>query len=807
MTSSTASPRRGGWARLSLRDKGLLMVALPIVVMLAGLAVLAVSERQLRHAEERVAHTLEVRMELFQLGMVVRDTDAAVAAGLLTGNAELLKAAEAAPAKVSQRLARLRGLVSDKREQVDRVERMRPLLSARLEVLRQAARLRPAGQPDPPALPPELLTRAAELEGRINAIFDEMEAVEGRLLEQRSGQAESTQRRLLLVGFLAGFGGVAGAIAAMLVFTRGVVRGVRRVETIACRIEQREELPPRRGGDDELGRLERTLHSTAARLADQDDALRREADWNASFVAVQQAVIEAKEVEQAASRAAATAVDLLGAAGCAVDLLEDGYLVCRSAVGDLADRAGQRVPVADSRANAVVALGDTLHLDDDEDGGRRSTLIVPLRHDDSVVGTFTVTSVPGQVMAPREVRAVELLAGLLGVTAGRAQVQAALAAARDAADDANRAKSEFLSRMSHELRTPLNAILGFGQLLQLDGLSSVQQESVEQIMRGGRHLLDLINEVLDISRIESGTMRLSVEPVDVGEVLDDCLHLVSTLAADAAVTLGDTPPEARGVTVAADRQRLKQALLNLLANAIKYNRPNGRAEVACETAAGRVRLHVADTGIGIAPDHLDRQFAPFDRLGAPSAGEGSGLGRARAKRLVEAMGGSLEVDTSRDDGTTFTIELRMAARGEAPASAEPMETRRTAPPIDAAATLLYVEDNALNVRLLERILATRPQVRLLTAATGEGGIDAAVRDRPDVILLDLHLPDMDGRQVLDRLKQDDRTAAIPVVVVSADATDARRRRLVEDGAVEYLTKPLDVADFLAVVDRLVQPAP
>ncbi|MDQ3758005.1 MAG: ATP-binding protein, partial [Actinomycetota bacterium] len=385
-----------------------------------------------------------------------------------------------------------------------------------------------------------------------------------------------------------------------------------------------------------------------------------------------------------------------------------------------------------------------------------------------------------------------------------AQAQAALAAARDGADAANRAKSDFLSRMSHELRTPLNAILGFGQLLQLDGLTPDQQDSVDQILRGGRHLLDLINEVLDISRIESGRMRLSVEPVNLAEVLDDCLDLVRPLAVAASVDIAHTtPPECR-VHVAADKQRLKQALLNLLANAIKYNRPQGRAWVACESVGNRVRVHVADTGIGIAAHELDRLFVPFERLNGAvaKAVEGTGLGLALAKRLVEAMGGTLEVDAGRDDGTTFTIELQAASPDGAVASPDGEFGSSFEPANSTEATVLYVEDNASNVRLVERILVTRPKVRLVTASNGTAGLEAAFQHHPDIVLLDLHLPDGDGRDVLRRLKGDARTASTPVVIISADATEVQRSGLIQAGAVDYLTKPLDVGTFLDLVDRL-----
>ncbi|MDQ3756914.1 MAG: CHASE3 domain-containing protein, partial [Actinomycetota bacterium] len=385
-------------------------MTLPVVVMLLGLAVLAVSERQLRSAEESVTHTHEVRTEIFRLAIVVRDTDAAVAAGLLTGDPRLLGSIDAARPAVSERLQRLRALVHDMDEQVGRVDRLEPLLKERLNVLGEAARLRTSTEGGPPQVPPELLRRTAELEGQIRPLLDEMEAVELRLLEQRTERAEATRHRQLMAGLLAGLGGVAGAVAAVVMFSRGVVRAVRRVEDTACRIEQRAELPPLgSAGEDEVGRLERTLRSTAARLADQEEAARRETLWLASFVAVQQAVIGSTEIEEASSRASAAAVELLGGAGCTVELIEGGELVCCTASGELADQVGRRTPLTDSPAAPVVESGELVRLESETTRGRPA-LVAPLQHDGHVLGAFTVTAGLDRSLSPRDANALELLA-------------------------------------------------------------------------------------------------------------------------------------------------------------------------------------------------------------------------------------------------------------------------------------------------------------------------------------------------------------------------------------------------------------
>jgi PAS domain S-box-containing protein len=388
--------------------------------------------------------------------------------------------------------------------------------------------------------------------------------------------------------------------------------------------------------------------------------------------------------------------------------------------------------------------------------------------------------------------------------------EAALNQARQEADRANRAKSEFLSRMSHELRTPLNAILGFGQLLQREDLSERQRESADQVLRGGRHLLGLINEILDISRIETGSLALSREAVNVHELLKETIDLTRPLAAERELRIEAPSPEGCSGTVRADRQRLRQVLLNLASNAVKYNRHGGKIEFACQAAAdGRVRVLVRDTGPGIPADKLDRLFTPFDRLGAELTDiQGTGMGLALSKQLLEAMGGTLTADSIEGQGSTFTIEL---ARAEDPLShyeqasaAQP--TRVQHPGSGSERTVLYVEDNPSNLRLVERVLAERGGVRLLTATHGQPVQDLVRQHRPDLVLLDQHLPDIGGEEVLRRLQADPESAAVPVVVVSADATAGQIQRLLAAGASQYLTKPLDVSQFLAVVDQLLHAA-
>ncbi|MDQ3958152.1 MAG: ATP-binding protein, partial [Actinomycetota bacterium] len=390
----------------------------------------------------------------------------------------------------------------------------------------------------------------------------------------------------------------------------------------------------------------------------------------------------------------------------------------------------------------------------------------------------------------------------------RREAEADVIRSRDEADRANVAKSEFLSRMSHELRTPLNAILGFAQLLEMDDLRPDQRDGVKHIVEGGEHLLNLINEVLDISRIETGRLSISVEPVAIGPLIDESVALVRPMAAAEGITIRCTAvPQLGREHVLADRQRLKQIVLNLLSNGIKYNRTDGSVELLVSRTEDGVRLEVRDTGPGLTEDQLANLFTPFERLGAETTDvEGTGLGLALSKRLAEAMGARIAVSSRVGEGSAFCVDL---VRTDAPAT-DPARAPRADPAEPRAgvqiATVLYVEDNPSNVQLVESILGRRPHIRLITAMQGRAGIDLAREHRPDVVLLDLNLPDVEGDEVLRILRADPRTSSIPVIMLSADATPRQIERLKSDGAFDYITKPIDVRRFLHVVDKTLEDA-
>ena len=368
---------------------------------------------------------------------------------------------------------------------------------------------------------------------------------------------------------------------------------------------------------------------------------------------------------------------------------------------------------------------------------------------------------------------------------------------------ANSAKDEFLSRMSHELRAPLTGVSGFSDLLVRADVGTDQKEWARLIRSASQHLGRLIDDVLDISRIAGGQLPLTLEPVALGPLLFDALELLRPLAARNDITLEPITGVAGHGYAFADSRRLKPVVINLVVNAIKYNRKGGSVEVTVGAGAnGRVRITVSDTGRGIDANSLARLFTPFERLEAAASGiDGVGLGLALSRNLIEAMDGSIAVTSAVGVGSTFAVEF---ARGDeialdAPTDAPAMVIR----PYDGDRRVLYTEDTLANVRLIEAILAARPSVTLLPAMQGQVGLDLAREHLPDLVLLDIHLPDIDGHEVLARLQADETTREIPVVILSADATEAQSERLLADGARAYITKPIDVAGLLETVDGLI----
>ncbi|WP_306600328.1 PAS domain-containing sensor histidine kinase [Geothrix sp. 21YS21S-2] len=377
--------------------------------------------------------------------------------------------------------------------------------------------------------------------------------------------------------------------------------------------------------------------------------------------------------------------------------------------------------------------------------------------------------------------------------------------AKVVAEKANLAKSEFLSGMSHELRSPLNAILGFAQLMDSaqPPPSDSQKASLKQILNAGWYLLRLINEILDLAVVESGKLSISVEPVSLSEVLAECQAMIAPQAGKRDLRLEfeelDTPR-----FVLADRVRLKQVVLNFLSNAIKYNRPGGTVTVASSVLpSGRVRIGIQDTGAGLPPAMVEQLFQAFNRLGhEDGAEEGTGIGLVMSKVLVELMGGEVGVDSVEGVGSTFWFELKgtPAPRMPAEGARQRPAARPRAPRGSALRTVLYVEDNAANLELVQELVARRPDLHLLTADEGQLGVDLAREHLPEVILMDINLPGISGTEALALLREDPATAHIPVLAISANAMVSDVRAGLDLGFFRYLTKPINVQQFMEALD-------
>lgn len=396
----------------------------------------------------------------------------------------------------------------------------------------------------------------------------------------------------------------------------------------------------------------------------------------------------------------------------------------------------------------------------------------------------------------------------LQIRRARAETQEQLAEAKNQAEKASKAKTEFLSSMSHELRTPMNAVLGFAQLMQLNPqvpLHPKQADSVEQILKGGNHLLELINEVLDLSRIESGRVNLNMEDIDPHEVLEDCVHYITPLAHARGLNLDVHIPQEKELSIHTDPTRFRQVLLNLLSNAVKYNVDGGTVTLSVNRdLPGKVRFYVNDTGPGIPPEKCEEIFEPFARLGAESTEvEGTGIGLTISRKLTELMGGQVDFESTLNEGSKFWVDMPGCAFEAVSVDVKPAQPSLPNLP-DGTHTILYVEDNPDNLNLMQQVIDMVDHSTLISAHTGELGVEMAEIHMPDVILMDINLPGISGIEVLHRLRNTVATQDIPVIAVSADAMAEDVRRGMAEGFDAYLTKPINLGEVVEHISQALE---
>lgn len=731
----------------------LLAVCLPFAAVVVLTTVTLVVRQHALDAREVSVQAQEDRLTLEELRSASQAGHLAALSYRRTGEARWLQEHDRAVAEMSRLPAGLAtsldaDLVADIRAAAEEQE-------ARLRAL-----VAPDGQDRRGGL--EEAARAGDV--RLGAVLtDASREVDERYQSTRRA-ADDLTRAISAAGLLIAAVGVLGALVAVGFLTRGVAGRLCQLQANAQRLGTDQGLLPGPGGDDEIGMLGRTLESAHATIREKDDLLDLALETGGLVI------FELRSDDRITLRGEPALLGVVGLEGSLVTTTPT-ELRTRLGSGD-DDGPVTRLPNGDLRV--VTRDGDTRWL---EVRSRQQRL-----GEGQEEGT---------------------LVGVVSDVTARVEAQAALEAAKNQAERASTSKDEFLSRMSHELRTPLNAVLGFAQLLAMDDLDEEQRESVDHILRGGRHLLALVNDVLDLARIESGRLSLSVEPTRLRDVVEEAVQLTGPLARQHRVTLTSSCQD-DGIHALVDRRRMKQVLLNLLSNGIKYNRPGGRVSVGWSVEGGAVVVTVSDTGIGISGAQPDDLFLPFARADERTAEiEGSGLGLAVSRSLVEAMGGTLALAETGASGSTFKVELpdggtRVADSAHPEAAGSAVEELRTLGPM----SVLHVEDNEANRRLVEELLRVAGTPRPTIATHGRQALTLARRDRPDLILLDRHLPDMLGEDVLRELRASAPTARIPVIVVSADAmarSAAMFRRL---GADAFVAKPIDAEELWRTISSV-----
>ncbi|MFL1480682.1 ATP-binding protein [Pseudomonas grimontii] len=764
---------RRRWTDLPLRGKALVVISLPLVVLLLSLVLIYTTERQTARAEEDVRRVLRVQSDIQAVHTLLAEAAASVRGYLLTRREDFLPSYLNAKPQIESALLRLDRNVRDQRVR-EQLSAIKPLIDGKIDGLEDMLK---DSQATPESISAILISNKHILDA-LRQHISTMLTLEESLLAERSAAASETRRRLLLSTWLAAICGLFGAIVAVLFLSKGIVARVQNVQRNAQRLALGSPLLPQPPEKDEIGQLGTSLVEAGLLLAERERALRDNEER------LRLIIDGVKDYGIFALDTAGHVTSWNNGAERIKGYTEQEIIGQHFSVFYLPQECPQHPDMALREA--------TRNGDYTEEGWR-------CRKD----GTRFWAS----VVITAQYDGTDALRGFSKITrdiTDRRAAEIALRTAREEAERASRAKSEFLSRMSHELRTPLNSILGFAQLLDMDA-PKAQKADVGHILRAGQHLLTLINEVLDIAKIEAGSLALNIVPIPLAGTLQEALTLVSPMAADAGVQLQPLPALAADTGIVADRQRLTQVLLNLLSNAIKYNRRDGQVSIEVGVHGQRIRVSVCDTGNGIAADHIGQLFKPFERLGADPNVEGSGLGLALSKSLLENMDGQLTVQSQPGIGSRFSLELPFVRVAQSQPIALPIidtELKRPAPVISTfEGKVLCIEDNLSSLALIETLLQRRPGIRLLSSMQGQLGLDLAAQHAPQLILLDVSLPDMNGLKVLQRLRQSPITRDTPVLMITADASDLTRQALQEAGATAVLNKPINVPAFLAHLDQ------
>lgn len=760
-----------------LARKGLIVIALPLICLLIALGSVFLADRESRRAEDYVRVTFAIQSDILELHALLAEGASGVRGYLLTGDAAFLAPFEKANAELPSVFAAMRPLITDA-EQSARLDGMEPLVFQKLAGLNELLdKGRQNGQSINDDMRQTLVDNKVVLD-ELRARIQQMREREDTLLQERTKQADAIRDRAQLITIVGAIVGLVGCVVAIILMSKGIVRRVASLQMTARLLAMGQPVTAEEHARDELGVLSRALREASLLLKERESALReseerfrllvdgvhdygifgldqqgRVVSWNAGAERIKGYTAD-EIIGEHFSRFYPQEVR---------DTLPSQELQRAEADGRVEDE-GWRVRKDGSRfwANVVVTA---LH---DESGNPR--------------GFSKIT----RDITDRKRNEEELLA------------------ARYKAEQASEARSAFHSRLSHEFRTPLNSILGFAQILEMDLNEPETQASLAQILRAGRHLLSLLDDLLDLARIDAGRMELYIETLDASEIVSEAVDLARPLAAPRKVGISIDMSHIPDAAITVDRRRFLQVLLNLLSNAIKFNREGGALRISARIVENdTLAIDISDTGLGIAEHRKERLFQPFERLGADSnATSGTGLGLALSQHLMQAMGGRLELGSTGADGSTFTVFAPAASGSSVTHRHTATETVGSLLGKRELEVVLCVEDNPASLSLIENVLSRYCSARIIPAMLGGLGLTLAREHRPNLILLDINLPDINGLEILKSLKADSDTRAIPVIVISADATEAMRQRALQEGATRFLTKPLDIRQFLQTLDEV-----